>query len=107
FSSSRRRHTRFSRDWSSDVCSSDLTGAGTQTNYSSRYSDALSSIFARVDYSFNEKYLFGATIRRDGSSRFLNTQYGWFPAVSARSEERRVGTEWRDRGDAGIETETD
>src|SRR5690606_40608975 len=23
--SSRRRHTRFSRDWSSDVCSSDLT----------------------------------------------------------------------------------
>src|SRR5690606_34135331 len=23
---SRRRHTRFSRDWSSDVCSSDLTG---------------------------------------------------------------------------------
>src|SRR5690606_40832941 len=24
FFSSRRRHTRFSRDWSSDVCSSDL-----------------------------------------------------------------------------------
>src|SRR5690606_40044467 len=28
FFSSRRRHTRFSRDWSSDVCSSDLAGAG-------------------------------------------------------------------------------
>src|SRR5436309_8276949 len=27
FFSSRRRHTRFSRDWSSDVCSSDLTDA--------------------------------------------------------------------------------
>src|SRR5690606_40199915 len=27
FFSSRRRHTRFSRDWSSDVCSSDLTVA--------------------------------------------------------------------------------
>src|SRR5690606_15543606 len=26
FFSSRRRHTRFSRDWSSDVCSSDLDG---------------------------------------------------------------------------------
>src|SRR5690606_41069334 len=26
FVSSRRRHTRFSRDWSSDVCSSDLAG---------------------------------------------------------------------------------
>src|SRR5215475_9078125 len=28
FFSSRRRHTRFSRDWSSDVCSSDLRGGG-------------------------------------------------------------------------------
>src|SRR3712207_9213491 len=27
FFSSRRRHTRYWRDWSSDVCSSDLTGA--------------------------------------------------------------------------------
>src|SRR5207302_6663346 len=27
FFSSRRRHTRFSRDWSSDVCSSDLYAA--------------------------------------------------------------------------------
>src|SRR5690606_41050013 len=29
FFSSRRRHTRFSRDWSSDVCSSDLANGGT------------------------------------------------------------------------------
>src|SRR3712207_2484521 len=28
FFSSRRRHTRYWRDWSSDVCSSDLTGSG-------------------------------------------------------------------------------
>src|SRR5690606_40646290 len=28
FFSSRRRHTRFSRDWSSDVCSSDLRHLG-------------------------------------------------------------------------------
>src|SRR5690625_5699540 len=28
FFSSRRRHTRWPRDWSSDVCSSDLSGAG-------------------------------------------------------------------------------
>src|SRR5690606_40345988 len=28
FFSSRRRHTRFSRDWSSDVCSSDLSSSG-------------------------------------------------------------------------------
>src|SRR5690606_35030923 len=31
FFSSRRRHTRFSRDWSSDVCSSDLKTATNQT----------------------------------------------------------------------------
>src|SRR5687768_18153297 len=30
FFSSRRRHTRCSRDWSSDVCSSDLTEQGAQ-----------------------------------------------------------------------------
>src|SRR5690554_2928346 len=29
FFSSRRRHTRCGRDWSSDVCSSDLGGTGT------------------------------------------------------------------------------
>src|SRR5690606_40712242 len=34
FFSSRRRHTRFSRDWSSDVCSSDLPRASTPTRYS-------------------------------------------------------------------------
>src|SRR5690606_40965409 len=28
FFASRRRHTRFARDWSSDVCSSDLTATG-------------------------------------------------------------------------------
>src|SRR5690606_40633763 len=36
FFSSRRRHTRFSRDWSSDVCSSDLgkdTGGGVQAGF--------------------------------------------------------------------------
>src|ERR1035437_7344598 len=31
FFSSRRRHTRYWRDWSSDVCSSDLCGSETQT----------------------------------------------------------------------------
>jgi TonB-linked SusC/RagA family outer membrane protein len=59
------------------------TGAGTKNNYSSRSRDALSSLIGRLDYSFKEKYLFGATIRRDGSSKFLTQQYGWFPAVSA------------------------
>ncbi len=59
------------------------TGSGTQTNYSWKYQDALSSLIGRLDYNFDDKYLLSATIRRDGSSRFLNNQYGWFPAVSA------------------------
>lgn len=58
------------------------TGSGTQTNYSWKNADALSSIFGRVDYNFADRYLLTATIRRDGSSRFLNEQYGWFPAAS-------------------------
>src|SRR5690606_16685989 len=33
FFSSRRRHTRFSRDWSSDVCSSDLESTGPSLYY--------------------------------------------------------------------------
>src|SRR5256884_5761395 len=33
FFSSRRRHTRCSRDWSSDVCSSDLINGGQQFGY--------------------------------------------------------------------------
>src|SRR5436309_6412324 len=35
FFSSRRRHTRFSRDWSSDVCSSDLNSGGRPFPYAS------------------------------------------------------------------------
>src|SRR6266498_4933710 len=35
FFSSRRRHTRCGRDWSSDVCSSDLIPPGESTDYSS------------------------------------------------------------------------
>lgn len=59
------------------------TGSGTKNNYSSFSQDALFSLLGRVDYNFKERYLLSATLRRDGSSRFLNEQYGWFPAVSA------------------------
>lgn len=43
----------------------------------------LSSLFGRVDYSFKDKYLAGATLRRDGSSNFgAANRYGYFPAAS-------------------------
>ena len=58
------------------------TGSGIQTNGSSKYHDKLFSLFGRVNYSYNDKYLFSATLRRDGSSKFVNNQYGFFPAAS-------------------------
>lgn len=58
------------------------TGSGDQTNYSETYEDALFSYFGRLDYDFEDKYILSATIRRDGSSRFLNNRWGWFPAGS-------------------------
>src|SRR5690606_41045154 len=42
FFSSRRRHTRFSRDWSSDVCSSDLMSAFSTTGISPDLTGTLS-----------------------------------------------------------------
>lgn len=59
------------------------TGSGPKNTTSSRSADALFSLIGRVDYNYNEKYLLGATVRRDGSSKFLNHVYGWFPSVSA------------------------
>jgi TonB-dependent starch-binding outer membrane protein SusC len=44
----------------------------------------LVSTFARVDYSFLDKYLLSATVRRDGASVFgPDTKYGTFPSVTA------------------------
>ena len=44
----------------------------------------LSSLFARLSYNYDERYMVQATIRRDGSSRFgSNNKYGTFPSVSA------------------------
>ena len=43
----------------------------------------LSSLFARLSYNYDERYMLQATIRRDGSSRFgPNSKYGTFPSVS-------------------------
>ncbi|MEA5460129.1 TonB-dependent receptor [Arcicella sp. LKC2W] len=59
-------------------------GDPTSRQVSSFGSEAkLASIFGKFDYSYDDKYLFSATIRRDGSSKFLSdVRYGVFPAVS-------------------------
>jgi TonB-linked SusC/RagA family outer membrane protein len=44
---------------------------------------ALISYLARVNYTFKDKYLFTATVRSDGSSRFgSNYRYGTFPSAA-------------------------
>src|SRR5690606_13787733 len=55
FFSSRRRHTRFSRDWSSDVCSSDLKGSDRLWAYGFRfYFTPLSTVL----FTFPSRYWF-------------------------------------------------
>lgn len=59
------------------------TGDGKLSNFSGGTDWALVSQFGRLDYNYNEKYLFSASIRRDGSSRFSEAnRYGYFPAFS-------------------------
>lgn len=44
----------------------------------------LISFFARMHYSYLERYMVTATVRRDGSSKFgANNKWGWFPSASA------------------------
>lgn len=58
-------------------------GASNISNSSTGTIGSLFSLFAKADYSFNDRYLFSATIRRDGSSNFgPDNKYGYFPAVS-------------------------
>src|SRR3712207_8223066 len=85
FFSSRRRHTRYWRDWSSDVCSSDLAGK---------------SLIARFD---------GGQLSSDGgllALREVERRLGSALPIASppastthapRSEERRVGKECRSR----------
>src|SRR2546422_9922211 len=69
FFSSRRRHTRCSRDWSSDVCSSDLGPLEMPVRLT----------VCRLASSLIVRSLIGSRVG------------GWFTKLTVRSEERRVG----------------
>jgi len=49
-----------------------------------RNSNTLAAFFFRANYNYKDKYLFSASVRREGSSRFgANHKWGYFPAFSA------------------------
>src|SRR5256884_3153138 len=88
FFSSRRRHTRCSRDWSSDVCSSDLKRLGTGSH------DHRRDVGAGLLRESGEGRLHPGGLRR---SNQLHIKASHSPAAWKRSEERRVGKECRSR----------
>lgn len=58
--------------------------ASTATASGNKTYDALVSVFGRVNYSYKDRYLFEANIRRDGSSKFARGhRWGTFPSFSA------------------------
>lgn len=67
--------------------SDDIHNMGSDGDFvsNSGWADANSSasVFARVNYGFDSRYLLTATVRRDGSSKFgANNKWGTFPSVA-------------------------
>src|SRR5207302_2641232 len=98
---SRRRHTRFSRDWSSDVCSSDLQNAAERMSVRASLGQSVADLEADLFKRLNEPRrrpwhrtdpelvrVWGRIMDELGEIQFL----------LERSEERRVGKECRSRG---------
>src|SRR5690606_40639378 len=95
----RARHTRFSRDWSSDVCSSDLeaeaevaeiqeqfeSGLVTAGEKYNKVIDIWSTANERVSKAMMENLSKETVVNRDGDNE----------EQDSRSEERRVGKESR------------
>src|SRR5689334_25441639 len=97
FFSSRRRHTSWNCDWSSDVCSSDLC---TLLKVSERGTDTLTL----KDEKLNPHW--APRIKRDLEQRRLPAPRA-LDVARARSEERRVGKECRARREQHHQSRTE
>lgn len=82
----RRNFIANAQGFPSDITGSNNLGLGDPTVASvgsSRQENTLLSYLGRVNYSLNNKYLFTASFRADGSSRFgVNNKYGYFPSAA-------------------------
>ncbi len=58
-------------------------GTGTAMAFGGGSGYSLVSFFGKLNYTYDDRYLFSMTVRRDGSSRFgKNNRYGTFPSFS-------------------------
>lgn len=70
--------------FASDLLRNVASASTPTTTSATRTAWSLASYFGRVNYRYNDRYLFEASYRRDGSSRFgADNRYGNFWAVSA------------------------
>src|SRR5207249_7009111 len=81
FFSSRRRHTRSKRDWSSDVCSSDLPAQASHLKVLHAFDEDLREGLSLIS-------LYNLSLGTTSDDHLYDR---------VRSEERRVGKEWRCR----------
>src|SRR5699024_11794560 len=96
FFSSRRRHTRSKRDWSSDVCSSDLyltLYAFSTENWSRPKSEV--SFLIKLPGLFMNKFL--PELMKENVKVETIGHFDKLPLHTKRSEERRVGKECRSK----------
>src|SRR3712207_7959559 len=98
FFSSRRRHTRYWRDWSSDVCSSDLFQPASFHMASKHIINNPSTASGRgreFHWSQSEHSSLGGQPSQRNQALWKRVIFSTL--VETRSEERRVGTECRSR----------
>src|SRR5699024_11299549 len=95
FFSSRRRHTRSKRDWSSDVCSSDLANSTPSALGALNATKDIPILFTSVTDAVDA----GLVDAMDEPGDNITGVVDLHPdGISKRSEERRVGKECRYRG---------
>src|SRR5687768_18116337 len=97
FFSSRRRHTRCSRDWSSDVCSSDLEAAEEILLDVNQLAEGKKFMSVGAFEISDDSNLL-AYITDDVGYRQYKLHVKDLRTGKVRSEERRVGKECRSRG---------